>query len=150
MPESFSGRLRGVAALSVPAILAQMSSIAMQYIDAAMVGSLGADASAAIGLVSSSAWLMSGLCTAAATGFSVQVAHLIGAGREADARGVVRQGLVSVMLFALLLAAACPSGSAATRPFAQARGATSSSTPSPSPPWSCGLFPAACSSAAAA
>ena len=106
MPESFSGRLRSVVTLSVPAILAQMSSIAMQYIDAAMVGSLGADASAAIGLVSSSAWLMSGLCTAAATGFSVQVAHLIGAGREADARGVVRQGLVSVMLFALLLAAA--------------------------------------------
>ena len=38
--------------LSVPAIVAQLSSILMQYIDASMVGSLGANASASIGLVS--------------------------------------------------------------------------------------------------
>lgn len=35
---------------------------------------------AAIGLVSSSSWLLGGLCISAATGFSVQVAHLVGAG----------------------------------------------------------------------
>lgn len=38
-----------VMRLSVPAILAEVSSIAMQYIDSAMVGSLGARATAAIG-----------------------------------------------------------------------------------------------------
>ena len=38
-----------VLRLSVPAILAEISSIAMQYIDAAMVGSLGAGATAEIG-----------------------------------------------------------------------------------------------------
>lgn len=38
--------------LSLPAIMAQLSSIAMQYIDASMVGSLGAGASASIGLMS--------------------------------------------------------------------------------------------------
>ena len=43
-----------VVRLSIPAILAEISSIIMQYIDAAMVGSLGADASAAIGLITSS------------------------------------------------------------------------------------------------
>ena len=37
--------------LSIPAILAQVSSIAMQYIDSSMVGHLGREASAAIGLV---------------------------------------------------------------------------------------------------
>lgn len=42
-----------VLRLSVPAILAEISSIVMQYIDAGMVGSLGADASASIGLVAS-------------------------------------------------------------------------------------------------
>ena len=73
------GQLRRLAALSVPAILAELSSMAMQYIDAAMVGSLGAGASASIGLVSTSTWLLGGLCISAATGFSVQVAHLIGA-----------------------------------------------------------------------
>lgn len=37
--------------LSLPAILTQITTIAMQYIDSAMVGALGANASAAIGLV---------------------------------------------------------------------------------------------------
>ena len=45
--------LKQVIQLSIPAVLAQISSIIMQYIDAAMVGSLGAAATAAIGLVSS-------------------------------------------------------------------------------------------------
>ena len=36
-----------VLKLGVPTILAQLASVAMQYIDAAMVGSLGASASAA-------------------------------------------------------------------------------------------------------
>ena len=48
---SFSKRVRLVLMLSIPSIMAQISSIIMQYIDAAMVGRLGADGSAAIGLV---------------------------------------------------------------------------------------------------
>ena len=55
--------------LSFPAILAQISSIVMQYIDAAMVGQLGRDASAAIGLVASSTWLFGGLCRALVVDF---------------------------------------------------------------------------------
>ena len=93
-----------VARLSVPAILAEVTSIAMQYIDAAMVGSLGENASAAIGLVSSSTWLLGGLCLSLATGFSVQVAHLTGAGRDEDARDVLRQALMAAAAFGLLLA----------------------------------------------
>ena len=46
-------QLGQVIRLSIPAVLAQISSIIMQYIDAAMAGSLGAKATAAIGLVSS-------------------------------------------------------------------------------------------------
>ena len=70
-----------VMRLSVPAILAEVSSIAMQYIDSAMVGSLGARATAAIGLVSSTTWLFGGMCVALITGFSVQIAQLIEIGR---------------------------------------------------------------------
>ena len=58
-----------VAQLSVPAILAQVSSIIMQYIDTSMVGSLGTNASAAIGLVASTTWLFGGLCRALMGGF---------------------------------------------------------------------------------
>ena len=48
-PMTLSQQLRLTVQLSVPAIIAQLSSIVMQYIDAAMVGSLGAEESAAIG-----------------------------------------------------------------------------------------------------
>ena len=41
-------RFRLTLLLSFPAIVAQISAIAMQYIDASMVGSLGARPSAAI------------------------------------------------------------------------------------------------------
>lgn len=98
--------LKQVIQLSIPAVLAQISSIIMQYIDAAMVGSLGADATAAIGLVSSTTWLFGGLCAAAATGFSVQVAQLVGAGKDREARSVLRQALVCTILFGALLSAA--------------------------------------------
>lgn len=98
-----AGQLGRVWQLSVPAILTQITSIAMQYIDAAMVGRLGASASAAIGLVSSSTWLMNGFILGVSAGFSVQVAHYIGAGRPADARRVVRHGLVAGLLVSLTL-----------------------------------------------
>lgn len=90
--------------LSVPAIIAQLSSIIMQYIDAAMVGRIGAEASASIGLVSTTTWLFWGLCVAAATGFSVQVAHRIGADDMEGARMVLRHSLTATLVFSLLLA----------------------------------------------
>lgn len=95
-----------VLRLSVPAILAEVSSTAMNYIDSAMVGSLGANATAAIGLVASTTWLFGGLCIAMVTGFSVQIAHLIGGGRRAEAQSVVRQGLMAALLWGALLSLA--------------------------------------------
>ncbi len=45
--------------LSVPSIMAQLChNILMQYIDATMVGHIGKDAAAAIGLISTSTWLL--------------------------------------------------------------------------------------------
>mgnify|MGYP002102521763 FL=1 len=97
-------KVRLAVMLSVPAVVAQLSSIVMQYIDASMVGSLGAEASAAIGLVSTTTWLFGGLLSAAASGFSVQVAHRIGAGDWEGAQRVLRQSVVAVLAFSLLLA----------------------------------------------
>ena len=44
--------------LSIPSILQQIVVTAMEYIDAAMVGHIGAAATASIGIVSSSTWLV--------------------------------------------------------------------------------------------
>lgn len=91
------------AQLSAPAIMAQLSSIVMQYIDASMVGSLGKNPAAAIGLVTTTIWLFAGILSAASSGFAVQVAHLIGANQQERARSVVRQSLTSCLVFALAL-----------------------------------------------
>lgn len=91
--------------LSIPSILAQISATIMQYIDAAMVGSLGTNATGAIGLVASTTWLFNGLGMAIATGFSVQVAQLIGAGRGTEAKNVLRQSLIVCLLCGLLIGA---------------------------------------------
>ena len=85
--------------LSYPAIIAQLSSVLMQYIDTSMVGHLGAAAGASIGLVSTCTWLLMGFCGACGSGFSVQVAHLIGANDFKAAREVFRQGLLTSLLF---------------------------------------------------
>ena len=96
-------KLRLIVSLSVPSILAQISATVMFFIDAAMVGHLGERATAAIGLVETTTWLMGGLGAAANLGFSVQVAHFIGANDFEAARRVLRQGLLCCMLWGLLL-----------------------------------------------
>lgn len=98
---SFGQLLRLTVRLSWPAMMAQLSSIMMQYIDASMVGRLGADDSAAVGLVSTSLWLFWGVCSAVTVGFSVQVAHRIGAGDNEGARHILRQSIVACLLFSL-------------------------------------------------
>lgn len=104
-PMTLGQQIHLTVMLSVPAVVAQLSSIVMQYIDAAMVGSLGAEEAAAIGLVSTTTWLFWGLCIASSTGFSVQVAHRIGAGDMKGARNVLRQAVTSTTLFSFALAA---------------------------------------------
>lgn len=93
-------------------MMAQLSSIMMQYIDAAMVGRLGADDSASVGLVSTSLWLFWGICSAVTMGFSVQVAHSIGAGDHARARRILRQAITSCLIFSVAVAmvGACIAG----------------------------------------
>lgn len=90
--------------LAVPAILAQIAVILMQYIDAAMVGQLGARESAAVGLVSSSIWLFFGFTGASVMGFSVQAAHRIGAGDITRAKEIVREGTTTVFWFSTAIA----------------------------------------------
>ncbi len=102
---SFGQQINYVWRLSLPGIMAQISSILMQYIDAAMVGRLGADASAAIGLVASSTWVIGSLISAMCIGFTVQVAQAVGAGEKPKAKSLLTQGITACLLFDLILMA---------------------------------------------
>lgn len=98
-----SEKLNLIVGLSIPSMLAQISTVLMFFIDASMVGHLGAEASASIGLIESTTWLIGSLLSAAATGFSVQVAHFIGANDFVKARQVFRHALICGLAFSVFL-----------------------------------------------
>lgn len=104
LPMTEGQQFRLAMLLAIPAILAQISSVLMQYIDASMVGHLGANPAASIGLVSTSTWIMNGFFMAVMSGFSVQVAHKCGAKDFEAARSLLRKGLLTVFIFTCLLA----------------------------------------------
>lgn len=97
--------LYAVLTIALPAIIEQIMITAVQYIDTAMVGSLGQNATASVGLTSSTTWLFNGILSGAAIGFSVQVAQYIGSGNIEKAKSVIRQSLNFVLKFGILLAA---------------------------------------------
>ncbi len=105
----FREQLRIIVMLSIPAIFSQITTVIMEYVDQSMVGRLGPTPSAAIGLVSSTTWLVGGICRAVSTGFNVQVAHSIGAKNDEKARAIVKHGLVSVLVFSITIAILCVS-----------------------------------------
>lgn len=100
---TMSQKLQLVMLLSLPAMIAQLSSVVMQIIDAAMLGHLGTREAAAVGLVSTTIWLFGGLSSGFATGFYVQVAHKIGANDAKRARSIIRQGISCGLTFSCML-----------------------------------------------
>ncbi|SCW61170.1 putative efflux protein, MATE family [Lachnospiraceae bacterium C10] len=101
-------KLNLVARLSLPSMMAQISTVIMEYIDSGMVGHLGRDATASIGLVMTSLWLVGGLCTSFISGFTIQTALAIGAKDEKRARSLTFQSFFVVTAIALLI---CIAGS---------------------------------------
>lgn len=87
------------AALSIPAILEQLLVTATSYVDTAMVGSLGAGATAAISVTASCNWLINGVIMALGVGYSVRTAYFIGAGVPE----MVRKTLIQSVLGSLIL-----------------------------------------------
>ena len=103
LPMTQGEKLRLIVSLSVPSMLAQLTTVMMFFIDASMVGHLGAEASASIGLIESTAWLIGSVLSASAIGFSVQVSHFIGANDLPKARQVFRQAYICEIVLSLLL-----------------------------------------------
>lgn len=97
-------KIRLLVLLSMPAMLSQLSTVIMQFIDAAMLGHLGTRETAAVGVVSTTIWLFGGLSSGIATGFYVQVAHKVGANDYKRARSIIRQGISCGLVFSFVLA----------------------------------------------
>ena len=88
-----------IMALAWPTILEQVMQTAVQYIDTAMVGSLGTQATAAVGATSTVGWLLFSSISACSIGFLSFIARACGANdREAAQRSVSQAVLVTLVL----------------------------------------------------
>ncbi|MGE4583750.1 MAG: MATE family efflux transporter [Sphaerochaeta sp.] len=94
---------RIIWALAWPTILEQILQVTVTYVDSAMVGSLGAVATAAISVPTSTIWLVNGWMNAFAIGFSVLMARNLGSGKQDRAKLVTKQALVTSLYFGLVL-----------------------------------------------
>lgn len=84
--------------LAWPTMLEQAMQTAVQYIDTAMVGSLGTQATAAVGSTSTVNWLLSSTISAMSVGFLAYIAKARGANEEEKARRAVGQSVLAVLV----------------------------------------------------
>ena len=90
------GMIAVIMSLAWPTMLEQLMQTAVQYIDTAMVGSLGTQATAAVGATSTVNWLIGSSISALAIGFLSFIARALGAGEEEKAKRAVSQAVLAV------------------------------------------------------
>ena len=95
-----------VFALAWPTMLEQLMQTAVQYIDTAMVGSLGTDATAAVGSTTTVNWLVGSSVSALGIGFLSFISQALGAGKSKLAVRASSQSVSAVLVSGLFFTAA--------------------------------------------
>ena len=98
--------LHAVFSLAWPTMLEQLTQTAVQYIDTAMVGSLGTEATAAVGATGTVNWMIGSIVSAVGTGFLAFIARQFGAGQPEKARQASAQACTVTLILGLLLTGA--------------------------------------------
>ena len=96
-----------IVALAWPTIVEQVMQTAVQYIDTAMVGSLGTDATAAVGATGTVGWLIFSTFSALGVGFLSMIARAIGAGDKNAAKRVAAQSALVTLATGVVSTALC-------------------------------------------
>ena len=94
--------LPAIFTLAWPTMLEQLMQTAVQYVDTAMVGALGTQATAAVGSTATINWLISGTISALGVGFLSFIARAFGAKDPLLARRVAAQSVCAVLVSGLL------------------------------------------------
>ena len=92
-----------IVALAWPTMLEQILQTAVQYIDTAMVGSLGTDATAAVGSTGTVGWLVASTIGSLSVGFLTFIAQAYGAGDKQRASRVSSQAALVVLVMGILM-----------------------------------------------
>lgn len=92
----------GILALAGPTMLEQLMNTAVQYVDTAMVGSLGTQATAAVGSTGTVNWLISSTISAVGIGFLALISRACGEGDLNKARRAAAQSVLAVLVCGIL------------------------------------------------
>ena len=93
--------LPAVLSLAWPTMLEQLLQTAVQYIDTAMVGSLGTQATAAVGSTATVGWLVGSSTYAFGVGFLAYISQALGAGDDSRAKKAAGQSVLAVLVVGL-------------------------------------------------
>ncbi len=99
MPQTM---VAAIFALAWPTMLEQLMHTAVQYIDTAMVGSLGTEATAAVGATTTVNWLIGSTISAIGVGFLAYISQARGAGRPEEAKRASSQAVLSVLFCGII------------------------------------------------
>lgn len=94
-----------ILSLALPTMFEQLLQTAVQYIDTAMVGSLGTQATAAVGSTTTVNWLIGSTVSAIGVGFLAVIAQSFGAGDKVKARKTAGQAVFTVIAVGLFFTA---------------------------------------------
>ena len=89
--------LPAIIALAWPTMLEQLLQTVVQYVDTAMVGSLGTDAVAAVGSTTTVNWLIGSTVSAVGVGFLAFISQALGEGDEPRARRAASQAVLAAL-----------------------------------------------------
>lgn len=95
--------LQKIKKLAIPSIIEEALAVIVIYVDTAMVGAIGANASASVGLTTTTNWLVYSPMWAFAVGFLATISQALGAQDENRARSAGKHAIYASVFIGLLL-----------------------------------------------
>lgn len=85
--------LRTLLALSLPTMVEEVLSTLLQYVDTAMVGQLGEQATASVSITTTVNWLVGSMAGAIGTAILAMISRAVGSGDRQKIRSLSKQAL---------------------------------------------------------
>lgn len=95
--------LKLLVALSIPTILEQILTTLLQYVDTAMVGHLGEQATAAVSVTTTVTWLVSSIASAVGVSVLAMIARAVGSKNRKRAQKIAGQSCLSVLVCGVVI-----------------------------------------------
>lgn len=105
--KKYQSQIKSICFLAWPAVVQEAMNVVVSYVDTAMVGALGASASAAVGLTSTVGWLVSSIAIAFGIGILSVCAQAVGAKDEKKVQRTGQQALFLTLIVGMVLTIVC-------------------------------------------